>query len=210
MGRLGFDSFDAMGGAPDSVGSTASSLLRRLKTHEDDAWGSFLELYGPLLHFWCYLKCNLSQEDAKDVLSESIKAVHGAIDDYKHNSFRGWLWTIVRNKALDHHRGQAQREQATGGTNAALLLAELPEEMPEPTVTDGGRLEINSLLHRALERVQQQVEPKTWQAFWRVVVLEQDTAQVSADLGMTKVSVRVAKSRVLKRLRDELGESPER
>ena len=49
-------------------------------------------------------------------------------------------------------------------------------------------------------------EERTWQAFWRVTVEGQDTAEVAAQLGISANGVRQAKSRVLRRLREELGE----
>jgi RNA polymerase sigma-70 factor (ECF subfamily) len=49
-------------------------------------------------------------------------------------------------------------------------------------------------------------EERTWQAFWRAAVEEQDKAAVAAAPGMAPVAVRIAKSRVLARLREEAGE----
>lgn len=40
--------------------------------------------------------------------------------------------------------------------------------------------------------------------FWRVVVGNESVAEVAADLGVSSAAVRMAKSRVLRRLRDEL------
>ena len=45
----------------------------------------------------------------------------------------------------------------------------------------------------------------TWQAFQRYVVDGQPPAQVALELGVSLNSVLLAKSRVLKRLRAELG-----
>jgi RNA polymerase sigma-70 factor (ECF subfamily) len=49
-------------------------------------------------------------------------------------------------------------------------------------------------------------EERTWQAFWRTAVDGRSAADVGAELGMTPGAVRVAKSRVLHRLREELGD----
>lgn len=56
--------------------------------------------------------------------------------------------------------------------------------------------------------VRSEFEDRTWQAFWRVAVEGHATAEVAADLGITANAVRQAKSRVLRRLRQELGDSP--
>jgi RNA polymerase sigma-70 factor, ECF subfamily len=47
---------------------------------------------------------------------------------------------------------------------------------------------------------------KMWQAFWRVVVEGRAAPDVAAELSMQPGAVRVSKSRVLARLRKELGD----
>jgi RNA polymerase sigma-70 factor (ECF subfamily) len=49
-------------------------------------------------------------------------------------------------------------------------------------------------------------EEHTWQAFWAVAVDGRPGTDVAAELGMTPGAVYVAKSRVLRRLREDLGE----
>ena len=56
-----------------------------------------------------------------------------------------------------------------------------------------------------MELLQAEFEPRTWQAFWKIVVEEKAPADVAAELGMSKGAVYVAKSRVLKRLREEFA-----
>jgi RNA polymerase sigma-70 factor (ECF subfamily) len=47
-------------------------------------------------------------------------------------------------------------------------------------------------------------ENRTWEAFRRVVIDRQSSAQVAMEMGMSVVAVYQAKSRVLRRLRQEL------
>ena len=70
----------------------------------------------------------------------------------------------------------------------------------------GKRGEIRQLLHSALEQIRAHVHPQTWQAFWKVVVEGKTPEEVGEELGMRPGTVRVAKSRVLSRLRSELRE----
>jgi RNA polymerase sigma-70 factor (ECF subfamily) len=63
--------------------------------------------------------------------------------------------------------------------------------------------EVNLLYRRALELMVRDFEPKTWKAFWGVVVEGRRAAEVAADLGMTENAVYLAKARVLARLREE-------
>jgi RNA polymerase sigma-70 factor, ECF subfamily len=62
------------------------------------------------------------------------------------------------------------------------------------------------LYRDALQRVRGQFEECTWQAFWRSVVLGQQTAEIAANSGISVNKVGQYKSRVLRRLRDELGD----
>ena len=62
------------------------------------------------------------------------------------------------------------------------------------------------MLRRALESIRGEFHEQTWQAFWGVVVRESAAADVAAELAMQPGAVRVCKSRVLARLRRELGD----
>ena len=65
------------------------------------------------------------------------------------------------------------------------------------------------LFARALELIRGEFEERTWTAFWRTAVEGQAAKDVAADLSMSPGAVRVAKSRVLHRLREELGDLTE-
>jgi RNA polymerase sigma-70 factor (ECF subfamily) len=68
---------------------------------------------------------------------------------------------------------------------------------------------LDDLLRSALESIRGEFHERTWQAFWGVVVDGRAASDVAADLQMKPGTVRVAKSRVLLRLRRELGDVPE-
>jgi RNA polymerase sigma-70 factor (ECF subfamily) len=59
------------------------------------------------------------------------------------------------------------------------------------------------VIHRLLELLQPHFEPATWQAFHRLVRDGARAADVAAELGTTVNAVLLAKSRVLRRLRQE-------
>jgi RNA polymerase sigma-70 factor (ECF subfamily) len=85
-----------------------------------------------------------------------------------------------------------------------MRLAELPDEEPPTDVSRAASDGQCSPFYGALQVVQAEFEDRTWQAFWKAVVDEQPTAGIAEDLGMTVNAVRLAKSRVLRRLRSEL------
>ena len=62
------------------------------------------------------------------------------------------------------------------------------------------------MCHRALELLRGEFAAQTWQAFWRTAVDGQSAPAIAAELNMSPAAVRKAKSRVLHRLKEELGE----
>ncbi len=82
--------------------------------------------------------------------------------------------------------------------------------VPDPLVAshlDGSAAtdsESRSIMRRALELVRAEFEPATWTAFWRTTVDGAVPADAAAELGVSVNAVYKAKSRVLRRLRDEL------
>ena len=191
-----------------SSSKTSPTLVGRVQANEAAAWQRLVDLYGPLIYSWA-CRGGLASEDAADVMQEVFAAVAKAIrrfDPSARGRFRGWLWTITRNKLRDHHRRFAEEPNGRGGDTALRELAELPEEWDDDT-SDATRHEVRSLYHRALDLIRNDFEPQTWQAFWLSVVEEQPTDEIARQLGLSANSVRQAKSRVLRRLRAELGDS---
>lgn len=189
-------------------GATSLSLLGRVRHGEPEAWEKLVDLYGPLVYGWCR-QSGLPSDDAADVVQEVFAAVASHVGRFRRDrpgdSWRGWLWTIARNKIIDHFRRLAKQPHAPGGTDAQRRLAQVPAQPPEIVATTGGDSpKGNGTEHRALELVRAGVEPRTWQAFWRVVVDEQPVADVAQELGMSVRAVYEAKYRVRRRIRQEL------
>ena len=189
--------------------STSVTLLERVRSRDQDAWQRLLHLYTPLVVYWCR-HGGVHAQDAEDVCQGVFQAVAVGLEGFRREhsgqTFRGWLRGITRHKILDYVRRRQQQPQAEGGTDAQRRLAGVAQaETPLPE-TDDPEEELTGLYHRALEMVRSEFEARTWQAFWRVAVEGQAPAETAADLGMTASAVRKAKSRVLLRLREEVGD----
>ena len=65
---------------------------------------------------------------------------------------------------------------------------------------------------RALELVRQSTTEKTWQMFWLSTVEQVPSAEIARQFGVSSAAVRVARQRVLQRLRslmvEDMGDSP--
>ncbi len=191
-------------GNGDSVSST---LLGQLRQHDAAAWERLCHLYGPVVYGWCR-RAGIEEHSAADVMQDVFQSVASAIENFRRDragdSFSAWLATIARNKIHDHFRQLAKTPDAKGGTDFHAAMQRVPDAVDDErtTITPSDRI---GVLHRALELIGNEFEQRTWQAFWRTAVEEQLPADVAADLGVSVQAVYKAKSRVLRRLRDELS-----
>ncbi|MBY0521915.1 MAG: sigma-70 family RNA polymerase sigma factor [Gemmataceae bacterium] len=187
--------------------STSLSLLERVRDRNQAAWSRLVYLYSPLIHHWCH-SWGVPPADADDLRQEVFQSVATALDKFHRDrpgdTFRGWLRVITRRKFLDHCRRRQGQPAGKGGTDAHVHLMQVPEAaIPEG---DDPPEQVQSLHHRALELVRSEFEERTWQAFWRSAVEGQAPVDVARDMSMSPAAVRKAKSRVLRRLKEELGE----
>jgi RNA polymerase sigma-70 factor (ECF subfamily) len=187
--------------------STSRSLLNRLHTNDPAAWERLVALYAPLVWHWCR-KMGLPDQEIADVFQDVFQAVaahfHHFHRDRPGDTFRGWLRTITKNKAHDHFRQRRREPQAAGGKDAGSWWLQVPDMSVDDESDD--RETVRLLFRQALELIQDSFEETTWQAFWRVVVDGRSPQEAADELGMTPGAVRVAKCRVLHRLRQELGD----
>ena len=189
-----------------TIGSTSSSLLNRVKARDQEAWRRLVRLYGPLVDFWLR-RHHLQSADAHDVFQEVFEAVAEGVGSFREDRpcdrFRGWLRIITRNKLADYHRRQGRQPAAAGGSEAYRQLQDIavPTAPPEDC---GERGAVQQLRLRAVELIRCEFGDRTWQAFYRLTVEGQAARDVAEDLGVTPSAVRLAKSRVLRRLREEM------
>ena len=194
---------------PSEPSSISSTLLDRVRAQRPEAWERLVDLYGPVVYRWCRQSA-LGPEDAADVVQEVFTAVAAHVDQFRRDrpgdSFGGWLHSITRNKIRDVYRRRQGKPEARGGTDARQQLAEIggPTEPSDPSAACEDGLDA-WLSRRGLELVRAEFENRTWEAFWRTAVEGHAPAHVAEDLGMSVQAVYKAKSRVLRRLRQELG-----
>lgn len=187
--------------------STSASLLAKLKDGTADAWERLCLLYLPLIHYWCR-QMGIAEQDLPDVSQEVLDAIAKNIEQFRvdqKGSFRGWLRTISRNKSVDWIRKNKNEPKGAGGTVALVAMMQFEHSEPAEVFPDENRVARQVYL-RALQLIRNHFEEKTWQAFWRVAIDGQTPNDVADELGIKPSTVRVAKSRVIHRLRRELGE----
>ena len=198
---------------PSNSSSVSSTLLDQLRAARPEAWERFVRLYSPVIYRWCR-RSGLTAEDAADVFQEVLAAVllhlPGFRRDRPQDSFSGWLAAITRNKVRDHYRRQRGKAEARGGSTAQRQMAEVREPPDSSEACIQADAESAACLsRRVLEMIRVEFQSRTWEAFWRTTVDVQAPAQVAADLEMSVAAVYMAKSRVLRRLRQVMGELPQ-
>ncbi len=195
--------------ADDADAPTSLTLLGRVRADDQDAWARLVFLYGPLVRAWAARK-GVVGADADDVEQDVFRAVAGGLAGFRRDrpadTFRGWLFGVTRNVLLAHHRGQARRPRAGGGTDFHEQMAAVPDPAAEAADEPDAPADAAALYRRGLELVRGEFEGRTWQMFWSHVVDGRTPADVAADMQVSAAAVRQAKSRVLRRLREELGD----
>jgi RNA polymerase sigma-70 factor, ECF subfamily len=186
---------------------TAVSLLERLAgAPTDDDWSRLNDLYQPLLRAWM-ARTGVPPADADDLIQEVLLVVFREVAGFERRgqgAFRAWLRTILTNRVRDYFRASQHRPSATGGSDFLRSLDEL--ESPGSALRLlWDREHDEHIAASLLRRVQPDFAAPTWQAFRRHVLEGEPAAHVAQELGLSLNSVLLAKSRVLKRLRQELA-----
>jgi RNA polymerase sigma-70 factor (ECF subfamily) len=180
--------------------STSLSLLTRLREGDPDAWRRMNHLYHPLMRAWLRPR-GLQPADIDDLTQNALAVVLRRLPEFRHNgragAFRTWLREIIANVLRDHLRAADRRP-----AGAEALLAEV--EDPGSDLSRRWDAEHDRhVLHGLMELVREEFAPTTWEAFRRTALDGRATAVVAGELGLTPNAVRVARSRVLARLREE-------
>ena len=196
--------------------STSRSLLQRVRTQDPAAWDRLVELYAPFVFQQCR-RARLAPEDSADVFQEVFQAAFAKLDSFEKrkagDTFRGWLCTITANKVRDHFRRLEREPRGVGGSEVKARLAEVqaPSD-PAGDGTESGTGPVvavspeRELFQRALQAIRPHFHERTWLAFEGTVLRGRTPKDVGEELSMAPGTVRVAKSRVLQRLRAELGD----
>ena len=180
------------------MNTTSISLLERLRhTNDQAAWQRFVHLYTPLLYYWAR-RTGLAADETADLVQEVLLVLVQKLPEFAYDpgrSFRGWLRTITLNKWRERCRRLSLPVDA----------AELSD------VADPGNYDAfdeaeyrQHLVKQALQVMQAEFEPTTWLACREFVVSGRPAAEVASELGVSVAVVYSAKSRVLRRLREEL------
>jgi RNA polymerase sigma-70 factor (ECF subfamily) len=184
--------------------TTSRTLLDRLRDRQDaQAWQLWLTVYEPWLRDWLS-RDRLQHADVDDLLQNIFVVVSQKLPAFVHNgrpgAFRAWLRGVLTHELRSFLRG---RQRLAGDA-----LSEWIDQLEGPTSELSRQWDQEhdqQLVRRLLGVVQSDFQPKTWEAFRLLVLEDRPAAEVARLCDMGANAVYVAKSRVLARLRQELG-----
>ena len=189
--------------APD----TRPSLLLRIQDLRDErAWTEFFEIYHPLI-LRLVGQRGLQDADAREVTQEVLVSISKSIglweDDPQRGSFRGWLARVTRNLVVNFLIRQTRHPRGSGDSDMARWL----DQVPSPTSAESRWFDLE---HRrqvflwAVQEIQPEFRDTAWQAFWQTSIEGRDVADVARELDLSTGALYVARSRVMKRLREKV------
>lgn len=184
---------------PDSVNT---SLLVRAQSNDRSAWEKLADLVSPIVYTWVR-RGGVPEADAEDVVQDVFLELSRGLNRFRRDqpgdSFGGWLRTLTRRRTCDYFR--RGHTAGVGGSTGRMRMEQVAETLTDDDPTDDPTSE---LVRRGLESIRGEFAERTWQAFEALAVAERPVADVAAELGLTVGAVYMARSRVLKRLREEL------
>jgi RNA polymerase sigma-70 factor (ECF subfamily) len=188
------------------MAQTSFSLLERLRTEPHDAaWQRLVDVYSPLIHGW--LRRHFVQvHDAEDLTQDVLSVVVRELKTFQHNqqpgAFRSWLRAITANRLRGHWR--SRQGKAEPATDAAVekQLAEL-EDSRSGLSQLWDEQHDRHVMACLLRAISCEFSAQSWQAFEQHALEGKPASAVAAALGVSVNVVLLAKSRILRRLRQE-------
>ena len=168
-----------------------------------EAWAfdeRFEHLAGRLAHQE-ELDAHLGHWTARRDRAQVARSMHSFNYNPERGRFRDWLGTITRRKINRFLMNEKIGTEGTGGEETAEAI----ENLIAIEADAGWNIEFNAqILHTALDRIRPFFGAITWQAFAGVWLDNQTAAETATRLNVTLRAVYVAKSKVLRRLEQEV------
>ena len=184
---------------------TRQSLLARLRNVGDsESWRTFFETYWRLIYNVAR-KSGLSDDQAQDVVQDTLIAVARRMPDFRYDrskgSFKQWLLLICRRRIQDQLRRMYSARQFVQQNceEASAAVENMPDTTPLPDAqidSDWEQQWRDNVFQMALTRVRQRANPKHYQAFECCVVQGKRASEAAAMLNLSPAEIYLAKHRI--------------
>jgi RNA polymerase sigma-70 factor (ECF subfamily) len=185
--------------------TTRASLLLRLRDSQNqEAWVEFVALYESVV-YRLLRKSGLQDADCHELMQEFFLSVSRNIERWdpatERGSFRGWLRRVTRNLVINWLKRRHRQEVPAGGSAPWEMFENIPANAERESNVFDRELR-RAMFHRASELVRIEISASAWMAFWETTVAGLSPSVAGQKLGMSAGAVRVAKCRVIARLRE--------
>lgn len=188
----------------DDTLRTSWTLVARLKNVGDqEGWKDFYDVYSRLI-VGVAVKAGLREDEAQDVLQETmasvVKHIPGFVTDSARGSFRAWLLNMARWRIKDQLRkrmpGAADAGRASdesSATSALERVADPQDRNLEALCDEGWKHELKT---QALEKLRLEVKAEHYQLFHLLVLEEKSPAEAARLVGCSRAQVYLVRHRV--------------
>lgn len=197
---------------PEELIPTRDTLLSRLKDWGDDeSWRDFFNTYWKLVH-GVALKAGLTEQEAQDVVQETVITVARRIPEFNYNpavcSFKTWLLNLTRWRIVDQLRkrptnGAVRRIHPDSTARTATI-----ENVADPAVLNLGAIWDEEweqqLLEAAIQRVKRKVNPEHYQIFHLCIFKEWPVEKVARELAVSAPRIYLVKHRIAGLIKKEV------
>jgi RNA polymerase sigma-70 factor (ECF subfamily) len=180
----------------------------RAQGGDETAWRDVITLYRPFIVGWLRNQ-GIRPHEVEDLAQDVLLRVVEHLPSFKHSgqrgAFRTWLRTIARSSLSDFWnrlwktRG---KESTSDNADPEACLRELEDPNSELNRLWDEEHD-HYVLRCVLDMMELEFEANTVKAFRRLTLDGASGATVAAELGLSVGAVYIAKSRVLKRIRQE-------
>jgi len=196
----------------DEIIPTRASLLSRLKDWQDDeSWRKFFGIYRKLIFSYA-IKSGLSEQEAEEVVQETVISVAKTIKEFEYDpnrcSFKSWLRHLTQKRIADCFRKRSRepliKAPAPGETSQTPAIERVPDASatnPDAVWEEEWQKE---LLEAALTRVKSQANARQYQMFDFYVLKKMPVGKVAAALDTNAGQVYLARHRISRLLKKEV------
>lgn len=199
------DSFQKQTWNPDF---TSMSLLDRARQRDEEAWGTIITLYAPLVYRWCK-RTGMGYHDIENLSQEVFTVAYRKLDQFQkkgeNDSFRGWLYTLVRNKRIDWLRKREKELDAVGGSQIHKLQQQIPDQIPTEEMDDSDQENL-FLYNQALELIRQEFSERDQRIIEALLSENKTPNEIAEQLDISRNTIYIVRSRVLKKMRQQFSE----
>jgi len=196
---------------PNDLVPTRRSLVSRLKKWDDqESWQEFFSTYWKLIYSVA-TKAGLADEEAEDVVQETVLSVAKKMDTFKYDpevcSFRGWLMHVTRLRIIDQLRKRQPGFAAKIPPNSDTSRTATIERVPDPVCALDSIWDEEwqkNIVDAAMERVKRRVKPDHYQIFYLNAVKKLGVRKVADMVGVNVAQVYLVKHRIAALIKKEV------